>query len=263
MTSFAHQSVREGNYMPTYKILGQTYHRIGPILPAEGRDHVYLQIYFMGNSQEQVARRADWRSGTHKDILGPIQEMLQSVNPFVKQFKTAFERRRTIGPDHKIIIRADRTPVGEHQRCINSPATDEVAVLIAAPEGASRRDIVLEWQDAAEGRGGIKRIHELNPAYDPLQYPILFPYGEDGYTTDLPRNDPETGLPHTDPETGEPMAGSRRKITQKEFYAYRFMVRPRPAENQLHLSRDLFSQYAVDMYAKVILLFTSTSIPFT
>jgi hypothetical protein len=29
--------------------------------------------------------------------------------------------------------------------------------------------------------GGLQRINELHPSYMALQYPLLFPYGEDGF----------------------------------------------------------------------------------
>ena len=40
------------NYMPTFKVQGQIYHRAGSILP--DADHEFLQIYFMGNIDEQI-----------------------------------------------------------------------------------------------------------------------------------------------------------------------------------------------------------------
>ena len=125
-----------------------------------------------------------------------------------------------------------------------------MAVLIAAPERANRRDVVLEWQDDANQRMRLQRITELNPAYDPLSYPLLFPRGEDGWRTDIPRTDPTTGLPHVNPATGEPAGGSRHKVTQREFYAYRMMIRNN-SQNMLHRARKLYSQFQVDTYAKV------------
>lgn len=36
MTSFRAKEIREGNFMPTFKVQGQVYHLIGNLLPAEG-----------------------------------------------------------------------------------------------------------------------------------------------------------------------------------------------------------------------------------
>uniref|UniRef100_A0A0R0JUR6 Helitron helicase-like domain-containing protein n=1 Tax=Glycine max TaxID=3847 RepID=A0A0R0JUR6_SOYBN len=45
---------------------------------------------------------------------------------------------------------------------------------------SSKRDIIVETQN-----GELQRIHELHPNYLPLKYPLLFPYGEDGYRADI------------------------------------------------------------------------------
>ena len=47
-------------------------------------------------------------------------------------------------------------------------------------EYKSRRDIVIENKTNT-----LQRITKLHPSYMSLQYPLLFPYGEDGYTIDL------------------------------------------------------------------------------
>ena len=38
--------------------------------------------------------------------------------------------------------------------------------------------------------GGLKYIKDSNPAYDPLHFTLLFPYGEQGWTTGIPLNAP-------------------------------------------------------------------------
>ncbi|XP_010484962.1 PREDICTED: uncharacterized protein LOC104763262 [Camelina sativa] len=60
----------------------------------------------------------------------------------------------------------------------NLPTCNEVVGLISGDfnSGVFKRDIVIESRS-----GGLQRISELHPAYLPLQYPLLFPYGEDGY----------------------------------------------------------------------------------
>ncbi|XP_024958909.1 uncharacterized protein LOC112499870 [Cynara cardunculus var. scolymus] len=37
--------------------------------------------------------------------------------------------------------------------------------------------------------GYLQQISELHPSYLPLQYPLLFPYGEDGYKVDIPHRE--------------------------------------------------------------------------
>ena len=42
------------------------------------------------------------------------------------------------------------------------------------------RDIILQYRD-----GGLQHILELHRGYDPLQYPLLFPNGTDGWHVNL------------------------------------------------------------------------------
>ena len=68
-------------------------------------------------------------SGLQEDIVLALQEMLHGCNSYVQSFKTAIEKMTL--PEHRVVIRPDRTPVGEHARRFNAPTADEVAVLIA------------------------------------------------------------------------------------------------------------------------------------
>ena len=150
--------------------------------------------------------------------------MLHETNQYVKIFKTAIENMTT--DDFKVVIKADRTPPGEHERRFNVPTTDEVAILIVGNDFQSR-DIVLHKR-TPDNTYPLSRITETNRAYDPLQYPLLFPEGEDGYSF-------QTIQGH--------------KVTCMQFYAFRLMVR----DDFSHLLRcgPLFHQFVVDMYAKI------------
>lgn len=67
-------------------------------------------------------------------------------------------------------------------RTYSLPTTLEVAALIVGDlePTMGERDILVETKS-----GVLKRISELNPSYLPLQYPILFPYGVDGFREDI------------------------------------------------------------------------------
>ena len=54
MTSFGAKFVTQGGFMPTFKVQGQVYHRIGSLLPEENENCQFLQIYFMGNQENHA-----------------------------------------------------------------------------------------------------------------------------------------------------------------------------------------------------------------
>ena len=125
--------------------------------------------------------------------------------------------------ERKIVIREDRRPQGEHERRYNTQKAAEVAILMAN-EPTENRDIVIRLKD-----GHLKRISELHPRYDPLQYPVLFPYGTDGYHIYM-------------------QGRNGRKVTQQQYYCFHMMVRDC---NYLLQGARLFQQYLVDAYCKI------------
>ncbi|KAK4404331.1 hypothetical protein Sango_0801700, partial [Sesamum angolense] len=62
------------------------------------------------------------------------------------------------------------------------PTSNEIAALIVGDytNVAGCRDIIVCKND-----GYLKRISETHPSYTPLKYPLLFPYGTDGWRIDI------------------------------------------------------------------------------
>ncbi|KAF0774748.1 hypothetical protein AaE_001552, partial [Aphanomyces astaci] len=157
MTSFGADTIDLGQgFMPTCRIQGQVYHRIGSLLPQVGQEAKYLQIYFTDNKDEEIERRMNalGMDQTHREIVVELQNMLDERNHLVRQFKSKF---RALEPSHRLRICADKTPPNEHDRRYNAPITSEVAIILAG-DTTSNRDIVIEQRD-----GRLKRIAETNP----------------------------------------------------------------------------------------------------
>ena len=57
MTSFGGKMCAETGYMPTFKVKGQVYHRIGLLLPSENESSKFMQLYFMGDSNAETEAR--------------------------------------------------------------------------------------------------------------------------------------------------------------------------------------------------------------
>ncbi|KAL7145491.1 hypothetical protein ABFS83_07G088000 [Erythranthe nasuta] len=118
----------------------------------------------------------------------------------------------------------------------NLPYASEIAGLIVGDfdtqEGV--RDIVVETRS-----NKLQRISELHPLYLPLQYPLLFPYGEDGYRDDISLR-----------ESSFADNRKRRKVSMREFFAY--LIQKRHGEHSLLLhSKKLFQQFCVDGFSMV------------
>lgn len=118
------------------------------------------------------------------EIVRDLKKMLDEQNVLAKSFRMARDRfnSETIV---NMKLRLIRNRISDGRR-YNLPTASEVAALIPGDIGPDNfeRDIILETQS-----GLLRRISELHTAYLPLQYPLLFPKGEDGYRDDVPLND--------------------------------------------------------------------------
>ncbi|XP_031095170.1 uncharacterized protein LOC115999462 [Ipomoea triloba] len=108
-------------------------------------------------------------------------DALDESNAFVKTFRNAsahIENNPTAEIKIKLIGKRSKDA-----RTYNLSQVQEVAALIVGDidPNMGQRDILVETNS-----GNLQRINELNPSYLPLQYPLLYPYGEDGYREDIP-----------------------------------------------------------------------------
>nr|KAJ0186312.1 hypothetical protein LSAT_V11C900478610 [Lactuca sativa] len=182
-------SINRGNTPYIFRFGGQNYHSIGSLLPAKESEPKFSQTKF------QIDR----------DALD-IKVMLDSNNVLVKSY-----RMKNPQLDMKLRLIGRRERDG---RTYNLPTASEVVALIIGDscESIENRDI---------------RISELHPSNLPLQYPLLFPYGDDGYSLDIFHR----GVTFT-------TTSKRAKYTMREYFAFRIQDR----------DHSLFQQFLVDAY---------------
>ena len=90
------------------------------------------------------------------------------------------------------------------------PQFSEVVVVIVGDASQPiNRDIILKEQN-----GRLQRINELHPSYLGLQYPLMFPYGEDEHSNDIKHRD-----------TGDSHQRKRNRLIIKEFLCFRLQSR--------------------------------------
>ncbi|KAF1865981.1 hypothetical protein Lal_00041679 [Lupinus albus] len=120
-------------------------------------------------------------------------------------------------------------------RINNLPTVSEVAALIVRDiDSTSQRHIIMETQS-----GQLKRINELHASYLAFQYPLLFPYGEDGYRHDVCHRDRLSS-----------QGRKRNRVTARELMSFILQSRKNEAQTLLS-SRRLFHQFLVDAYTMV------------
>ncbi|KAK9666387.1 hypothetical protein RND81_14G181400 [Saponaria officinalis] len=175
------RSVNRGRSPYSFKLHGQNYYSIGSLLPTDGSAPKFTQLYIYDTDDEVSNRKhAISLRAFNDDIINKLKEMLDAHNSLTKAFRMAKDRfASTNSRDIKFRLIGRRAKNG---RVYNLPTASEVVALIVGDIGnaADERDIVVETKS-----GLLQRINELHPSYLALHYPLLFLYGEDGYTTDI------------------------------------------------------------------------------
>ena len=133
MTSFGASSIEgQSGFQTTFKVQGQIYHKASSLFPLPSENAKFLHIYFLGNEDLEVDQWCDYTTGVRRDIVLNLQRMFHEHNQLIKTFKTALEDMPS--DECKLVIRADKRPVGEHKRRFNGPQINEVPVVIAASD---------------------------------------------------------------------------------------------------------------------------------
>ncbi|GJR06557.1 hypothetical protein Tco_0529541 [Tanacetum coccineum] len=115
------------------------------------------------------------------------------------------EKRVQIQPSYSVAKKCHRPSILNGKGMVSFAFFCEPLITNDFGDGDPTRDIIVNTKD-----GQPKRILELHTSYMALQYPLLFPYGEDGYHDKIPyhRN---TGTRKT----------NRDYVTMKEYYHYK------------------------------------------
>ncbi|KAH9602305.1 hypothetical protein KSS87_012983 [Heliosperma pusillum] len=168
-----------------------------------------------------------------------LKDMVDENNVLAQTFRMARDRLcADIDCDVSIRLISRRDTDG---RTYNRPTASEVAGLIEEDIGPNmeKRDIIVQKEN-----GRLQRISKLHPLYTPLQYPLLFPFGEDGYRLDIPHSESSLGASSNDKP--------RDELTCREWIAFRIQERSPSIEYPTIVSSGKgFHQFLVDGYMMV------------
>ncbi|OMO84718.1 DNA helicase PIF1, ATP-dependent [Corchorus capsularis] len=231
-------SVNAGAGPYIFRLNNQTHHKIGPLLPADGVSPQFAQLYIYDCANEVSngivsvvgSRAAD---SVNRLIVEGLMVMLDDINEIVKLFRTAKERLDfdASEPVSICLIKAR----GSDPRTYAAPTSDQIGGLIGCDFGRSNgeRDIIVDHRDT-----GLQHISTVHPLYMALQYPLLFPYGEDGFAPHLMY----VPTPVKDQTV-------RKTISMREYYAYQ--LQQRSSTGELHWVDTHQTEIMADMYTNV------------
>jgi hypothetical protein len=155
----------------------------------------------------------------------------------------------------KLIIHADPQRLrneGDHPGRYNrASGFKEISVYMSDNAAATQpRDIALHVRD---GTGSVQLLRETHRSTDPLHYPTLFPAGDDGWHLQLSKAIPHSARAPRPSQLIEDQAAasseSARKVTAREYYAYRLHQRA-TSSDILFRAHRLFQEFCCFSWVK-------------
>ncbi|XP_063939755.1 uncharacterized protein LOC135148459 [Daucus carota subsp. sativus] len=160
--------------------------------------------------------------------------MLDQTNELVAKFHQARDRFEQCDfVDLKVELKVCRSQSGRENHISSS---DEVAgIMVGTSDNTSPdRDIIVEPKF-----GALQKISYIHPKLMALQYPLLFPNGEDGYHNRILFQSADRGS-----------VKESDMISMKDYYAYKFQVRDNEGLTP-RLGGRLYQQYMVDAFSTI------------
>ena len=73
-----------------YKITGQVYHSLGPLMPMKNTAPSFSQLYVY-DCENELQNRMQRNPEMNENCLASLQALMHQYNPFVKQYKQVYE----------------------------------------------------------------------------------------------------------------------------------------------------------------------------
>ena len=224
---------------PCFKISGRMYHNMTNVLPNEGQNPQFSQMYVY-DEQQELDSRMEHGEGLDPTIVQKLQQMMHESNPLVAEFQTAAQQMKdnpTV--DIQMVIKSKTSE--NVTREYRSPVVEVVGMVVpvrADNDLRNPRDVVLyRNQDSHPDGNKTVRISTTHPCYDTAAYPIMHPRGEMGF---------ELGLK----QKPEKDTDKLQKLSELRYYQNRLMSRDHHFSTLHHCGR-LLQEYCCDMWSKV------------
>ncbi|XP_062088611.1 uncharacterized protein LOC133795174 [Humulus lupulus] len=193
-------------------------------------------------------------------IVTQLINILQ-INPYSIFFRSLGDL-----PDLEKQIIHKKTDAGLDQRVFNAPTSSQVAVIWVENDDRDqpRGRNILVYNNS----GGNHKVQYYFGCYDPLQYPILFPFGDTGWHRGIQRirgsrskySETNPSINPQESATAEELLATKERglnhqrkcpiVSCREYYCYKLQIREN-VRSILLLSGRLLHQFLVDMYVKI------------
>ncbi|WVZ52016.1 hypothetical protein U9M48_003111 [Paspalum notatum var. saurae] len=238
----------------TFRAHGMLYHNMRSFGREAGAERKHLELYFYDDDpslEHRYRKCRKERLEKDKEVIDHLVRILRG-NPY-SSILGGWGKRENLDDRH-IEFNLDQML---DQKTYNTPITSEVAAVWV--EGSERRG-QFSKSVMLHGKGrsshGIRLYHGC---YDALSYPLFFPRGELGWHANITKADKTmaevqayraTHRKRDQNDDDEPDSPSHLCVSVRDYYCYKFQIRPGIFNPILHGKR-LFQQFAVDTYIKI------------
>ncbi|XP_063940914.1 uncharacterized protein LOC108192588 [Daucus carota subsp. sativus] len=155
-------SINKGGTPYVYKLNGQNHHLFGALIPDEGKDPKFCQLYIYDTANE-VQNRLRWIEVDRSDeideeIVSGLIVMLDEKNELVKKFRTArdrFENNEVVELD--IFLKVSCATDGRENRA--GPSNEVAGILVGDQEETDEScDVIVD-----DVKTGLQRITNVHP----------------------------------------------------------------------------------------------------
>ncbi|XP_027076803.1 uncharacterized protein [Coffea arabica] len=224
-----------------------------------------MQLYFH-DIENEVSNRLAACPRLSESVIKKLITVFQH-NPYARFFRNLCHIPNL--DSYKIVL---HTLPGLDQRVYNKPTESQVAALWV--EGEENGENSRRNRQVYTCGGSPRNIQYYYGCYDPLQYPLMFPFGELGWHQGIAKKGiktrnrkqktknasaemiaPATALSADQLLYNEEIAMHGLEedptfVSLREYYAYKLQIRDSNESLLLHFCR-LFQQYVVDGYVKI------------
>ena len=225
-SSWSKNQVPYGETQPSIKIQGLPYHLMAPLLPGIGEKHTFGQIHILDKDAQLKERELYEANSEIKGQSNYIRKLLTDFifdnNILSKSFRLGFEILKN-KPNYKLVL-GNPNP---NKRNHISPEVNEVAGIYDEKELKFVKNAVVISSRTGDA---WKRISYYNKLYEPLSYPLIFLFGQNGWGLDFPIK--------------------KNKITLLQYVKYYLQIRD-DFFNPLLLSGRILKQYQIDSKIRI------------
>nr|KAJ0205166.1 hypothetical protein LSAT_V11C500246540 [Lactuca sativa] len=225
----------------TFRVQGQVYHFVNDLHPDE-KSAKNLQLYFR-NTENKIENRLTTSPRLSKDLIATCVTYLHH-NPYARFFRNLSDIPCL--DEYKIILKTIPT---QDQRVYNKPDVAQV-------EGQENVEHSKRNIEVRTHSNEPKNVEYYYGCYDPLQYPLMFPFGELGWNQHIPKKSANEQTNNgivtcSTTKLISPMGitnvNDLLNMEESEYYAYKLQIRKHDKSCLLLFGR-LLQQYIVDNY---------------